>query len=98
MTNEVVNVDEKKEIIELLNGIEPVAIAGVKIGADGKINFSDLKHVGELLGSFGVIKDGVEGLKGMKLKELEGEDLQVIGKAAYEMVKRVIEAYKNEKE
>ena len=95
--SEVINdVNEKKELLELIAAIQPIAIAGVKIAKDGKINFADLKHVGELLGSFTVIKDGVVGLKGMNIKDLESADLQVLGQAAFDMIKSVIASYSAE--
>ncbi len=89
-------IDEKKELLELIAAIQPIAITGVKIAKDGKISFGDLKYVGELLGSFNAIKDGVVGLKDLNLKDLEANDLQVLGAAAFDMIKSVIAAYKAE--
>lgn len=89
-------VNEKKELAELIAAIQPIAITGVKIAKDGKIGFSDLKYVGELLGSFNTIKEGVVGLKGLNLKDLEKEDLVELGQTAFDMIKSVISAYKED--
>ena len=93
---ETVNPDEFKEISELIAAIQPIGVAGVKIAADGKVNFGDFKHVGELLGSFSKIKDGVVGLKGLKLRDLEKEELMKLGTLSFDMIKSLIAAYSEE--
>jgi len=87
-------VDEFKEISELIAAIQPIAITGVNIAKDGKISLGDLKYLGELLGSFNVIKEGVVGLKGMNVRDLEKEELALLGQVAFDMIKSVIAAYK----
>lgn len=96
MSEVVVNVDERKEILEILAGIKPLAEVGFKVAADGKVNLADLKYLVDLVKSFDVIKEAIKIPKGFEFKDMDGEDLKVVGEAAFNLVKDII-ALKNEK-
>jgi len=89
-------VNERKEVLEILAGLKPLVEVGFKVSADGKVSISDLKYLVDLLKAFDVIKEAIKIPSGFEFKDLSGEDLKVIGEATYNLVKDIIEM-KNEK-
>lgn len=63
-----------KEIMELLDGVKVLALAGKKITADGKVNLADFPILMEVLAKFGVLNAAYQGLGEAVL---EGKDLSM---------------------
>jgi hypothetical protein len=79
-----------KESIELLNGIELIAVNGAKIAKDG-INISDLAYLVELAKNFEVLKNAYEGINLIddEIKELDEKELVELGLKAFSIIKNV---------
>ena len=79
-----------KESIELLNGIELIAVNGAKIAKDG-INISDLAHLVELAKNFEVLKDAYVGIDLIddEVKDLDEKELIELGLKAFSIIKNV---------
>lgn len=79
-----------KESIELLNGIELIAVNGAKIAKDG-INLSDLAYLVELAKNFEVLKNAYEGIDLIddEIKELDEKELVELGLKAFSIIKNV---------
>lgn len=63
-----------KELVELIEGLQVVAVAGVKVAKDGKIGADDLVVLVELGSQISKVAEAVQGLE--LIKE-EIKDLQV---------------------
>lgn len=85
-----------KETQEIFEGVKPLVVAGVKIGADGKVGVEDLEHLLNLSKQLDVILAGVKGAD-QALKELKDLDqqemLQLVG-SVYSLVTAIKEARK----
>jgi hypothetical protein len=70
-----------KESQELLECLEVLAVAGKKIGADGKLSVHDLPVVMGILQNAGIIMAGFQGVKEIKdeAKDYSAEELQALG-------------------
>lgn len=82
-----------KELMELLDALGILGVAGKKIAKDG-IGVDDLAHVIELGSKLEQILDGFKGLKkiGEEIKDIEQDELlQIIGKV-YSLVDKINEA------
>lgn len=83
-----------KETLEVLDGLEVLAVAGVAISADGKIGVDDLKYLVDVAKKFNVIQEAVKDAD-LALKEIgdldEGEAAQIIAKV-FSIVKSVKDA------
>ena len=87
-----------ENVLEILKAAEVVAVTGVKIGKDGKVNLDDFKHLGELASNFGAIEAAIADADKVdeELKNLdEAEVIQLVG-AAYSIARAVQEAAKAE--
>lgn len=81
-----------KEIKEALLALAVVAKAGMLIGADGKVNFDDLKYVFELAKENAVILEGIKDAEKItaEVKDLsadEAKELLMLLFAKYAEVK-----------
>jgi predicted metal-dependent hydrolase len=74
-----------KETKELLEGIKAVAVIGTKIFADGKLTFSDLRHVAEMKNCCLTLREAIKGIEKVddELKDLSIDEIQ-------ELIKEVI--------
>lgn len=67
-----------KEISELIAGLELVAVAAKKIGADGKVNMADIPVAVEVLTKMSALVAAVDGINQLpaEVKDLSGEEAQ----------------------
>lgn len=78
-----------KETLEVLEGVKVLAVAGSKIGADGKINTDDLKHLVDIAKKYQKLADAYKdaNLVAEELGDLdEQEAIQLIAKV-FDIVK-----------
>lgn len=83
-----------KETIEFINGVTEVAVTAKKVMKDGRIDFSDIKHLSELASKHEMLIEAVKGANEIpaEIKDLTVEELQEIGRAvlqAYDRFKAV---------
>jgi hypothetical protein len=72
-----------KETIEMLDGIEVLAVAGAKIAKDKKVSVEDLPAVMELVKKLDVVIEGIKDLDKLddELKDLDqGELIAIVSK------------------
>ena len=88
-----------KELVELVNGVEVLAVMGAKMYADKKLGYGDLTHLFEAVKNMGVLLDAAKGLDKVKdeLKDLDGEEAKkVLAELAEVWVKAKAELNKDE--
>lgn len=87
-----------KELKEVLDGIELLAVSGAKIAANGKIGPEDLMVVIDLLKDVEKLKDAFEGMKEIpaEIKDLKEEELIELGLMVFGIVKKVKEEISKE--
>ena len=84
-----------KESLELLDGLELVGVAGVKI-AKGGLGVEDFAHVVELAKNSDKIVEAGKGLNLVddEMKDLDEAELLKLGSKAFSMIKNIIKASK----
>ena len=80
-----------KEVMELLAGLEVVAVAAKKALADGKVNLEDAKVLFDLIDKLAVLVEAVKGADQIpaEVKDLTGEELQAIAAKVLQVVASV---------
>lgn len=83
-----------KETIELLNGIELLAVAGVKIAKDGKVAVDDLPHLITLATNVSTLVDAATGVEQIpaEVKDLSQAEMIEIVSKVYAVVAKIKEA------
>jgi hypothetical protein len=77
-----------KETMEVLAGIEVLAMAGKSVMADGKIDLSDAQVLFALLAKQADLMAAFDGAAGVveEMKDLDGEEFMAIGKRVVDMI------------
>lgn len=80
-----------KEIKELMDALELIAINGAEIAKDGKISSNDLGALITVLSNAGKIQDGFTGLSNVpaEVKDLSEEELVEVVTHLFRIVKEV---------
>ena len=88
-----------KETLELLDGVELLAVTGVAIAADKKVSASDLTHIVNLAKNAGVLVEAVKGIGELpaEVKDIDQQELMQLGMKAFEMAKSIKTAYEANK-
>lgn len=83
-----------QETKEALESLKLLGVAAKKIGADGKINFSDLPVFVDLAQQSSVIAAGFQGVKlvPVELKDLDLVEAQEVLNKMYEVINAIKEA------
>jgi len=80
-----------KETKEALAAVELLAVSGVKILADGKVNFADLPVLADMAKNLDTIIEGVKGADQIvaEAKDLDQAELIELGTIAFNIVKSI---------
>lgn len=89
MTEEPVVVDNMKEINEAFDALDLLAEQTGKI-VEGGIDLSDLSHLIPLATKFDTLKNGVEGISDINIKEMNEADVVATVMRAYGLAKKVL--------
>lgn len=82
----------KKEILELIKGLEHLMVGGKKVMKDGKVDLNDLAVLQDLVGQQADLTAAVEGLQNIKAEEIGIPDVLEILTALAAMGSRVAAA------
>lgn len=88
-----------KESLELLAGVELVAVTGIEVAKDG-LGMDDLAKAVELVKKSEVLVEAVKGLNLVddEVKDLDQAELLQLGAASFAMVKKIAAASKKQVE
>jgi hypothetical protein len=76
------------EIIEFLDGIKLLAVSGVKVFADGKVNPTDLAIIVDLAKQYDILAAAVKGLDKVpaEIKDIDNAEAIILVSKVFEIV------------